>query len=599
MRCLVSLCQVIAVLQLTCCSDFALVGIAPQDAAPAADAAPSSDATTPDAPAAVSDAAPARDDATSAPLAQTRIDECDTSNPAGLTPSEVATLMNAPNLDSTQRYLYPYADTVFPGGMRPPEVMWEGPAASAVLLRLRNSRFEYIGCLEPTGEHRLLIPETAWRAAGAMSNEPLELQLTTFADGRATGPISRQLQIASAPFRGSVYYMTYGPSNLAAIMRASATRPTQLLFGGLGCIGCHTLSANGTRLLAFSQGFSVPFDIAANTTDTPASVPVLQVSGGEFAGLSPDGSVYVAPAHPGSGIGTRSLAAVELQAGLFETTTGVRISDSGIPELAMTPAFSSDGSLLAFNDGGHDLALMDFSRSQRRVNGYRTLLHDAEAFPAWPSFLPDRRALLFALGQSGDFSGNGAHLMGNTTTGPQSDVYSLDLASGHSTLLARAMGYLSGDTSSGTDLPFGALDQRQNYYPSVSPIASGGYVWLFFDSVRNYGNRGVSRQIWGAAIDSAAADYDSDRSHPPFYLPGQDPSASNLRPVAVLDPCHPDTSSCSTAIECCSGSCTQAVCDRATTPNCAATAGLCETDLDCCDRTQQCVSGSCGSLPKG
>ena len=43
-----------------------------------------------------------------------------------------------------------------------------------------------------------------------------------------------------------------------------------------------------------------------------------------------------------------------------------------------------------------------------------------------------------------------------------------------------------------------------NYFPTVSPVAAGGYFWVFFDSVRHYGNLGMQRQLWGAAIDIAA-----------------------------------------------------------------------------------------------
>ncbi len=66
-----------------------------------------------------------------------------------------------------------------------------------------------------------------------------------------------------------------------------------------------------------------------------------------------------------------------------------------------------------------------------------------------------------------------------------------------------------------------------NYFPTVSPVAAGGYFWLFFDSMRNVGNLGLQRQLWGVAIDvlppdEFAGSYADDRSHPAFYLLGQE-----------------------------------------------------------------------------
>ena len=95
-----------------------------------------------------------------------------------------------------------------------------------------------------------------------------------------------------------------------------------------------------------------------------------------------------------------------------------------------------------------------------------------------------------------------------------------------------------------------------NYFPTVSPVAAGGYFWLFFDSVRHYGNLGVQRQLWGAAIDIAAdGSYAVDRSHPAFYLPGQELGTGNHRAFAALDPCKKDGDSCTSGIDCCGGFC--------------------------------------------
>ena len=90
----------------------------------------------------------------------------------------------------------------------------------------------------------------------------------------------------------------------------------------------------------------------------------------------------------------------------------------------------------------------------------------------------------------------------------------------------------------------------------MSPVAAGGYFWVFFDAVRHYGNLGLQRQLWGAAIEIAAdGNYTIDLSHPAFYLPGQEFGTGNHRAFAALDPCKKDGNSCTSGIDCCGGFC--------------------------------------------
>ena len=213
---------------------------------------------------------------------------------------------------------------------------------------------------------------------------------------------------------------------------------------------------------------------------------------------------------------------------------------------------------------GHGLAVMSFDMKRRTAGNYRQVYAtgDATRFPGWPFFLPDGKALVFAIGTANDFSGMGAGIgMGatiDTAAAPQSDLYVLDLASDQLKVLARAMGFASEQDwmSGNTYLPFGAEELHHHYYPTVAPVAAGGYYWIFFDSVRHYGNQGLQRQIWGAAIDvTADGTYQTDGSHPAFYLTGQEPATGNHRAFAALDPCEDDGESCTSGTDCCGGFC--------------------------------------------
>src|SRR6185312_15611925 len=110
--------------------------------------------------------------------------------------------------------------------------------------------------------------------------------------------------------------------------------------------------------------------------------------------------------------------------------------------------FSPTGNLLTFTDAaiaaGRGLAVMDFDPSTRKLAGHRVLYTDTDHYPGWPFFLPDSKAVIFARGTNPQFSGAGAGIFpGSGALGPESDLYTVDVATGKSTILARAMGLVS------------------------------------------------------------------------------------------------------------------------------------------------------------
>jgi hypothetical protein len=188
-----------------------------------------------------------------------------------------------------------------------------------------------------------------------------------------------------------------------------------------------------------------------------------------------------------------------------------------------------------------------------------------------------------------------------------SDLYILDLASGTSKLLGNAMGFLSEQAAQAgtTYLPFGAEELHHNFYPTVSPVAAGGYFWVFFDSFRHYGNthtNGLVRQLWGTAVDvHADGTYTTDPSHPAFYLTGQEDVGGNHRAFTALDPCKKDGDACVTGIDCCGGFCTNGTCGAppppvSGPPACSHTDEKCTTRADCCSATDHCIAGFCGQV---
>ena len=551
------------------------------------------------------------------------IDDCGDPNPAGLSAADAQSLMAGGG--DAPRLLYPYDGTVFPRGMLPPTLMWAGDPADAVYVHIKSTHFEWHGCVNTTGQNQLELPAEVWRQASDRTlgtGDPFAIELTTLSGGTVHGPRSISVTIAQATIKGSLYYNSYvSVSSLAgSIYRIPPGGRAEVFLGGFGCYGCHTLSANGQRLISHTGGGpGLAYALDPNTQPNPPTLAPSPLSG--FAGLSPDGSVYVASAHPAGAArpqGTPNELLLVNDAALYETNTGAMVPGSDVPGGAMMPTFSPDGTLLTFNDGlingGRSISVMNFDLATRTASEDRVIFTDTDMYPGWPFVLPDSRAVVFARGQNPQFTGAGAGVLpGTEFLGPPSDLYIVDLATGTATILARAMGLNTPEDTTGY-VPFGSEDLHKHYYPTISPVAAGGYFWLFFDSIRHYGNAGLNRQLWGTAISiSPDGNYSHDPSHPAFYLPGQEFGTGNHRAFAALDACVQDGDSCLTGIDCCGGFCfipevedefgleVTGTC-TSETPECAKRDDRCTSDDDCCppqpgDPGYVCIAGFCADLP--
>jgi hypothetical protein len=160
-------------------------------------------------------------------------------------------------------------------------------------------------------------------------------------------------------------------------------------------------------------------------------------------------------------------------------------------------------------------------------------------------------------------------------------------------------------------LPFPGRDEHLNFYPTGSPVAAGGYFWVFFTSRRQYGNVMVdttngnavpdpvfhaeTKKIWATAvtIDAMEGACSGDPSHPALLLPGQELVSGNIRAFAALAPCTQMGGSCQSGVDCCGGYCTNGKCGPP--PKCSAIDDKCTSDTDCCAQTPalRCIGGYC------
>jgi hypothetical protein len=511
------------------------------------------------------------------------IDDCGATNPAGLSPADAQKLKAGSGSPGSLKWLYPYDGTVFPRGMLAPDLMWSG-AGDAVFVHIKSKIFEYSACLKPMTPGRITLAQDVWDNAGQRSfgkGDDYMIELSILSQGNVVGPATTHIQIAQAAIKGSIYYNTYR-SNLLMSTNASMGLPgiggggsngiiVRIPAGGRAepfgqtsdCSGCHSVSADGSRLLAqsFTTG-ALSYGLVANG---PAAMPSMAGMAGAWVALYPDGSAALSMSSAvdvaRAGIGRLANAT------LIDAKTGQTITSHGIPPGALMPFFSADGTYLVFNDyaidQAHGIALTRYDTKTHTASEYTPLFTEPAGArrPGWPFLLPDNHAVVFVRTDDGDFTGNGVGVSGDIQVGaaaPFAELSIIDVASKTVTVLAKAMGYNTPDDAAKnvTYLPFGAEDLHHAYYPTVSPVGAGGYFWVFFDSVRHYGGTGMQRQLWGAALDiSADGTYTRDPSHPAFYVSGQEFGTGNHRAFAALDPCRKDGDKCSSGIDCCGGFC--------------------------------------------
>jgi hypothetical protein len=400
-------------------------------------------------------------------------------------------------------------------------------------------------------------------------------------------------------------------------------------------MGCHAVSADGTMLVADvddnDEGVAdasdrvpsiAPYGNWSNTrawssfdlTEAGAPQVVQTTMFGADIALSPDAKYVVfggpsSPTVPGSkymSLGDPRTGAVYADSGLDQVTP----IDAGTT--LMEPAFSPDGTKLALVVAGGNLAdnvipgtpesigYLDFNEEAGTFNpGLHTLVQatnsifGAKQGLGYPSFTPDSQAIAFHAGTTS----TGCTGTCDDTAYDDGQLWLLPLASTTPILLNAASN------------PPLVTDQGVSVEPTFNPVARGGYSWVVFTSMRNWGNEltGVSsdagqrqnamRRLWVAAIDTTTGAVDP--SHPAIYLEGQE-DTPNMRGFWALASCTSSVpagtsgGACGAGFECCSGFCEQGQCVDVSQIACVGVGGACGSASDCCNAgAVSCVAGVC------
>src|SRR5262249_46840418 len=153
--------------------------------------------------------------------------------------------------------LYPYNQTVMPRGLTAPLLQFSTgnlpPQDAKVKLSSTLFSWEgYIHVKDPT-KPQFFIPQDIWDGALMTSGgEQLHIDVTKAVVGHAYGPASTAIVVAPGSLKGAVYYMTYQtPGNGLYSVKPGVKSPATLLVPG--CVVCHSVSANGSRLAVGSN----------------------------------------------------------------------------------------------------------------------------------------------------------------------------------------------------------------------------------------------------------------------------------------------------------------------------------------------------------
>jgi hypothetical protein len=524
-------------------------------------------------------------------------------NAGGLNQQQIDVLKGPPGAgDPSWQFLYPYDKTVFPRGILAPEIhLTQGSfPGTGFYVEIAAKDIHYEGFFNTSGFNtQLQMSQDAWKAlSNSAAGETVEVRISKIYNNQKYGPIFRSWTIANGKLHGSIYYNTYD-SPLAgdgAMMRIKGSSPTPDVLVG-GCTVCHSVSSDGsTAAAANHSGPGGIFDLTGGNLNPP--IVWMDPEKAAFAGIYPkNGEVFVVNGAPGNSWPPNTPGTSAKWLSELRTKNGTIIPNSGIEGYyAMTPVFSHDGTMLAFNDRGSaspwpsTLALMKYDAMTQKFSDYQVLATPKPGVHvSWPAFTPDGKYVIYQEGVGDDLA---------TWSGNTGRLFAVDVQT-------KNIKYLTNMNGDGF-MPAGQRDENKNYEPTIAPIVSGGYIWVIFTSRRTYGNKLTgseyeTKRLWVSAfsLNSQAP----DPSHPAFYIAGQELTSGNSRGFWTLDACKQDGANCETGDECCNGFCNPVgnppkfMCGPPD-GSCADEFEACKTSVDCCDASQICVNGSCTYVPQ-
>ena len=510
-----------------------------------------------------------------------------THDPLALDPTIKDLFDNATLEDGALALLYPYDKTVFPRGIQGPILQWNGGGAADIYrIHAESETFEFTSWTNAAPPARFAfptLPQDSWKLLVGSTEGDVTLDVQRYDGVSAYLAKTQTWKVAPANLAGTIYYWEINQGNVVRL-KVGASAPENFIQKppGVTCVACHSVSANGSTLVAAFHGGYSPWG-TFNTIDGSSIYAQNTASG--FQAISPDGG-HVVWGQSGGG------AALTLST----NASNVALTTVTPPVGSAThPAWSVDGTRIAYG-ARTDGNWLDFNNSS---------IYVADIDPAVPS-----------IGNQIEIVPNAdPALRTNTypTWSPDSNWVAFQRSNQCRTRGALGEVWMARSDGS-TILPLTAangkgslpgVEGQASYQPTFLPVAVGGYFWLVIESERTYGNTltdtnpGTRRkQLWVAAVDANPAD-GVDPSHPAFWLPGQELTNQNMRGAWALDPCKPLGEECQAGFECCDGFCVydetemKYVCGES--EGCSPEGSACVDASDCCDPNAECINGFCSN----
>ncbi|MBV1858242.1 MAG: hypothetical protein KUG77_07510 [Nannocystaceae bacterium] len=194
--------------------------------------------------------------------------------------------------DPSLVWSYPYDATVFPKGLRGPTLQWGGGADTDIYyVHADSPTFEYEFWGQVVNPSRFDLPDLGqdvWQLLTDSVTGQLDVSIQRFDGTQAFVPIARTWTIADAVLTGSVYYWEVNNGSVVRLETGADAPETFLqLPEGVECVACHSVSKDGSTIVASFHGGYSPW----GTFDTQDGTSILATdTASGFQAISPTGS---------------------------------------------------------------------------------------------------------------------------------------------------------------------------------------------------------------------------------------------------------------------------------------------------------------------